>query len=265
MHPSDPSRAPLTRQEAVELGKLRLRKYREQQGRFLLEGERLVGDALAACAPLELALVAAGREARFAALLGDCEAAGIPVLTASEKLLGKITDTRQPQGIAAVAAMPAVDPAAALAAVPADIPVAVLWGVADPGNFGTVMRTADWFGSRGLLFSGGSVDPFNPKTVRSSMGSLFRVRLGEVSDAETLFSLAAAAGRVPVATTSVDGVATDDWQRGESLLRVFGSEAHGLPDELLARIDRRIRIPGGGAESLNLAIAHAVLMYALRP
>lgn len=262
---SDTTRTQLTRQQAMELGKLRLKKHREEQGRFLLEGERLVGDALAAGVPPELVVVAAEREERYASLLAECEDAGVPVLTASGKLLDRITDTRQPQGVAAVASIPPSDPAAALAVVPAGVPVALFWGVADPGNFGTAIRTADWFGSRGLLHSAGSVDPFNPKTVRSSMGSLFRVRLGEVPDADTLFALADAAGRVPVATTAAGGVAADAWPRGESLLLVFGSEAHGLPEEMLARIPRRIRIPGGGAESLNLAVAHAVLMYALRP
>ncbi|MBR9976246.1 MAG: RNA methyltransferase [Bacteroidetes bacterium] len=257
-------RIPLTRQQAVELGKLRLKKYREEQGHFLLEGERLIADALAASAPIERVVVSAGREQRYASLLEELETAGVPVLTASEKLLERITDTRQPQGLAAVAPILPTDAAAAIAAVPTHIPVAAFWGVADPGNFGTAIRSADWFGSRGILYSAGSADPFNPKTVRSSMGSLFRVSLGEVADTEALLALAAKAGRVPVATTATDGVPADSWPRDESVLLVFGSEAHGLPDELLARVPRRIRIPGGGAESLNLAVAHAVFMYALR-
>lgn len=258
-------RTPLTRQQAVDLGKLRLKKYREEQGRFLLEGERLIADAVAARAAIERVVVSAEREDRYAPLLADLETAGVPVHTSSGKLLERMTDTRQPQGIAAVVPMPATDAAAAIAAVPAHIPVAAFWGVADPGNFGTAIRSADWFGSRAILYSAGSVDPFNPKTVRSSMGSLFRVALGEVGDPDALLALAEAAGRVPVATTAAEGVPADAWPRDESVLLLFGSEAHGLPDELLARVSRRIRIPGGGAESLNLAVAHAVLMYALRP
>lgn len=256
-------RTPLTRQQAVELGKLRLKKHRDEQRRFLLEGERLVEDALAAGAALEHAVVDSGREERFAYLLGELEKAGVPVLLASGRLLEKITDTRQPQGIAAVAALPGLDAAAALRAMPLGRPGTVLFGVADPGNLGTMIRTADWFGSRGLLCSDGSADPFNPKTVRSSMGSLFRVSVGRFAGIDELRELAAGAGRELVATTAEGGVPLHEWPRGGNELLVFGSEAHGLPPELLDAIPRRVRIPGGGAESLNLAVAHGVLLHAL--
>jgi RNA methyltransferase, TrmH family len=271
-------RETLSQQLATELGKLRLKKYRDGQRRFLVEGERLVADALDANAldadaldtdaldtdaRIALAVVDAGRLDRYAPLVARIEEAGIPVFTASEKIFEKISDTQQPQGIAVVAEMPELDVRHALAAVPPRIPATVLWGVADPGNFGTVIRTADWFGSRGVLFSSGSADPFNPKTVRSSMGSLFRVALGEITDVDQLLALARESGRELVATTAEDGIPLGEWKSGEGELLLFGSEAHGLPPELLDHIPRRIRIPGSGAESLNLAVSHGILLHSL--
>lgn len=255
--------APLTRLLATELGKLHLRKYREEQGRFMIEGERLVADALRAGARIRLAVVTPERLARSAALVDDLAAAGIPVLEASEKLFEKIAATREPQGIAAVADLPALDAGEALRAVPAGRPAAALWGVSDPGNFGTMIRTTDWFGGGGLLYSAGSADPFSPKVVRATMGSLFRVRLGEAGSFEELRMLASETGRELVAAVAEGGTEADAWRPSGSELLVFGGEAHGLPAELLDRIPRRIRIAGSGAESLNLAVSHGILMHAL--
>ncbi len=256
-------REPLSRQLAVELAKLRLKKHREEKGRFVIEGERLVADAWHAGARVSVAVVERERAERYEALLADIEAAGIPVLEASAKLFEKFTDTREPQGIALVAYLPPLDARAALKAVPMGLPAAVLWGVSDPGNFGTVIRTTDWFGGRGLLFSSGSADPFNAKVVRGTMGSLFRVQLGEVGSAEELFALAEECGRELVATVAEDGTEVQAWPVSGRELLVFGSEAHGLPEELLEGISGRIRITGGSAESLNLGVSHGILTHAL--
>lgn len=268
-HPDATDR--LSKQEAAGLAKLHMKKFRDAEGRFVIEGERLVADAVAANAAIECIFIEEHREERFAALRRRMEDADIRVRTASTALLARITETREPQGIAAVARIPDLDIRNALDAVPADLPVTVLWGVSDPGNFGTIIRTADWFGSRGVLFSRGSADPFNAKTVRGTMGSLFRVRLGEIADVDALCELARDRGRTLVAT--VADAATEDavfpgalatmhgsasWNPAPLL--VFGSEAHGLPAALLDRIPRRIGIPGGGAESLNLAVAHGILL-----
>ncbi len=258
-------REPLTRLVATELGKLHLRKYREEQGRFVIEGERLVADALRSGARIRLAVVTRERIERSAAFVDSLDAAGIPVLEASEKLFGKIAATREPQGIAAVADLPVLDAREALRAMPPGRPAALLWGVSDPGNFGTMIRTTDWFGGGGLLYSAGSADPFSPKVVRATMGSLFRVRLGEVGSIDELRTLASESGRELVAAVAEGGTECGAWRPSGRELLVFGSEAHGLPAELLDMIPRRIRIAGGGAESLNLAVAHGILMHALSP
>lgn len=263
----------LSKQEAADLAKLHLKKYRDAAGRFVIEGERLVRDAIEAGAAIETVIIAREKEDRFADLRARLAVARhegprhkdarIRVLTTSAALLARITETRQPQGIAAVARMPEINIRKAVGAVPGDLPVTVLWDVADPGNLGTIIRSADWFGSRGLLYSRGSVDPFNAKAVRGTMGSLFRVRLGELPDADALFDLARECGRDIIAAVA----AAEDRpehspppRQDRAPLLVFGGEAHGLPATLLARIPRRISIPGGGAESLNLAVAHGILL-----
>lgn len=240
-----------------------MKKFREEHGRFVIEGERLVSDAWNAGAKIFLAIVASDRVDRYAELLSEMEEVGIPVLESSPKLFERICDTRQPQGIAVEAELPVLNARAALNAVDIGQPATVLWEISDPGNFGTVIRTTDWFGVKGLLFSSESADPFNSKVVRGTMGSLFRVQLGAVDSFEELQRLAKESGRELVATVAEGGTDARAWKTNGRELLVFGSEAHGLPAELLDQIPKRIRITGGSAESLNLGISHGILMHAL--
>jgi RNA methyltransferase, TrmH family len=254
----------LTRQAAVELGKLHRRKERGEQRRFILEGERLVAEALAAGANLVSVIVTHERLERFAHLLAGMESAGVPVFVANAPQFAKISDTRQPQGIAAVAELPETDIEAALRAVPDGMPLALLWQITDPGNMGTIIRTTAWFGGGGLLVSSGSVDPWSPKTVRASMGSLFRVQLGELSSVAEIEALATTHGREVVAAVAGDGTPLHACRPSGRELLIFGSEAHGLPQEVLELATQRICIEGhGGAESLNLAVAHGIVLHAL--
>jgi TrmH family RNA methyltransferase len=152
--------------------------------------------------------------------------------------------------------------------------VVALHGAADPGNLGTILRTSDWFGSRALLLSAGSVDPGNPKTVRASMGSLFRVATGEYADLPALIRLAHERGYAvtitgvrPVGGRYGSSIGLDDALHSSlpaRMLLLLGSEAHGLPDEVRALADFSLHIARrGGAESLNLATAHGILLFAL--
>ena len=253
----------LTQQQAKELARLRMKKYREEEGRMLLEGERLVADAVHGGGRPELVVI---EERRFDAeeqLRADCASRAVPVLRAGARLMQKITDTRNPQGIAAVVGLPGTEPAEALAAADPALPLFALQGVSDPGNLGTVLRSTEWFGGASLLLSADSVEPFNPKVVRASMGSVLRLRIGVYRDVSWLTEAARISGRTLTATVAGGGSEPAEL-RGEALLAVLGSEAHGLPAELIAQISSRVTIPGSGAESLNVAIAHAVLSYAWR-
>jgi len=144
--------------------------------------------------------------------------------------------------------------------------VAVLAGIADPGNAGTVLRTADAAGAAAVVFPDGTVDPYNGKCVRASAGSLFHVGLVRGSPAEAAVDALRGAGLTVLAADAHGADDLDDLAADGRLARptawLFGAEAHGLPPELAERADARVRVPiHGRAESLNLAAAAAVCLY----
>ena len=181
---------------------------------------------------------------------------------AEDRAVAALSDSVTPAGVVGVCRFvdrPAADlfEDARLAAVLAD--------VRDPGNAGTVLRCADAAGADGVVLAGTSVDLYNPKTVRASVGSLFHLTTAVEEDPEHVIGRARAAGLQVVAA---DGAGEVDLYDAEDLLRVptawlFGNEAHGLAEPLAAQADHRIRIPiHGKAESLNLSTAAALCLYA---
>jgi len=241
---------------------------------FLAEGPQAVKEALGSAGqPGRLGQARAIRElfvtkaarSRHADLVAAVAATGAPVSEISGDLMAELAQTVTPQGLLAVC--PFIDvPLAELASKEPRL-VVVLANVRDPGNAGTVLRTADAAGADGVIFAGASVDPYNSKCVRSSAGSLFHlpVVLGvRVNDA------VAALRDAGLAVLAADGSATlglDDPDLAGQLARrtawLFGNEAWGLPADLAALADERVAVPiYGRAESLNLAAAAAVCLYA---
>lgn len=191
--------------------------------------------------------------------------AGVPVSTVTDKAAAALSETVTPQGLVAVCSL--VDVPLATALAPGVRLVAVLHGVADPGNAGTVVRVADAAGADAVVFAGDAVDPHNGKCVRASTGSVFHLPIARARDAEEVFAALRGAGLRLVAA---DGYAPEDLVtadlRGDLAVPtawVFGSEAHGLPDAVVESLDAALKVPiYGGAESLNLATAAAVCLYA---
>ena len=179
----------------------------------------------------------------------------------TDEVMAALAQTVSPQGVVGVAETLDVPLADVLARGPRL--VAVLAYARDPGNAGTIVRTADAAGADAVVFPDDSVDPYNPKCVRSSAGSLFHLPVvhgGSVAD--TLAALRAAGLRA-LATTADAGTLLDDADLRGPAAWVFGNEAWGLPDEVITLADERVRVPiHGKAESLNLAIAAAVCLYA---
>lgn len=211
--------------------------------------------------------VTADVAAREPALLAHAEGAGVRVAVVTEKAAAALSDTVTPQGLAAVCTQVLVPLADAVRGARL---VVVLAGVADPGNAGTVVRTADAAGADAVVLTGagdaGPVDPHNGKCVRASMGSLFHVPVAVETDPHVVLRALRAAGLTTLATggraPTELGPATDVLLAGPSSW-LFGSEAHGLPDELVEAADHAVRVPiHGRAESLNLATAAAVCLYA---
>ncbi len=189
----------------------------------------------------------------------DSLIAGAPVHVVTDKAAKALSDTVTPVGLIAVCDIPEVELADVL-----DGPklVAVAVETSDPGNAGTLIRLADAMGADALILAGDSVDPYNPKCLRSSAGSIFSVPVVSVGDTRALIADLVSAGLVVMATT-LDGeasLATIDLNVPTAWL--FGSEAHGLPAEIAAAADVRVQIPmTGTAESLNVAAAAAICLY----
>lgn len=224
-----------------------------------MEGPQAVREALAAGGLLEL-FVSDGD----AALVALAELAGTPVTRVSGAVLSVMASTVSPQGLLGTAALLDIDVGTALSGAPRL--VAVLHEVADPGNAGTVVRTADAAGADAVVLTGSSVDPHNAKCVRATAGSLWHLPVVHgIALAEALTALRATGLQV-LATSGSRGDDLDDLLDAGALTAptawLFGTEAHGLPSDVLAAADRRVRIPlHGQAESLNLAAAAAVCLY----
>jgi TrmH family RNA methyltransferase len=247
---------------------LRRRRDREEAGRFLAEGPQAVAAALARPGTVRELFVTAEGARRLGPVLDTARRAGVPVSEVTDEAAAALSGTVTPQGVVAVCEDVDVPLPVALARRPRL--VAVLVGIRDPGNAGTVLRTADAAGAGAVLFAGAAVDPYNGKCVRASAGSLFHLDVVRCDDAAAALPALRAAGlRVLAATprgdTDLDALAGA--RPGRSGLAgptawLFGSEAHGLPPELAAAADARVRVPiHGRAESLNLAAAAAVCLY----
>lgn len=255
MTPLSAGTTPLTAGNArvKDARKLSRRSVRTERRLFLADGPKAVEGALGVpgCVVEVFATPAAAEQ--YAGLLTDA-----PVTLVDQRALASLSDAVTPAGLVAVCRFlePALPSAPRLLALCAD--------VRDPGNAGTVVRCADAAGADGVVLAGDSVDAYNPKTIRASVGSLFHLPVTLERDPAAAVAAAREAGLVVLAA-DMDG--EDLFAADELLARptawLFGNEAWGLPDELRAQADHVVSIPiYGRAESLNLATAAAVCLYA---
>ncbi|MDR7277473.1 TrmH family RNA methyltransferase [Catenuloplanes atrovinosus] len=245
--------------------KLHRRRDRDAARRFLAEGPQAVAEALAS--PGTVIELFGTTEAlhRYASLSRAATDAGAEVSEVSDEALAALADTVQPQGVVALCHQTDVPLATALERRPRL--VAALAEIRDPGNAGTVLRTADAAGAGAVVFAGDAVDPFNGKCVRSTAGSLFHVDVVRGPDPVEAVTAARAAGLTVLAATGYGDADLDSLADAGALsvrtMWIFGSEAHGLSADVLAAADHRVKVPMyGRAESLNLAAAAAVCLYA---
>ncbi len=239
---------------------LRQARARRERGCFTLEGPTLLAEALRSGLVLEeLYGTAAGLEAATA-LVAEAEAAGVPAFEVPDRVLARLSDVETPPGVLAVARQLRT-PLATLLDRPG--PVLLLAGLGDPGNAGTLVRTAEAFGAAGVVFGRGGVDPYAPKVVRAAMGALFRLPVA-TAEASELLAAAAAAGR-PVVATATEGEPLAQADLDPRSIVAVGSERHGV-GAWLPRWDRAVRVEQQGpTESLNAAVAGAIVLYEMRP
>ncbi|MEU0932745.1 MULTISPECIES: RNA methyltransferase [unclassified Embleya] len=245
--------------------RLAKRAFRARERLFLAEGPQAVREAVALPGTLRELYITPEVAERYPDLVTGAAAARVPVFTATDEVVGAISQTVTPQGVVALCRFVDVPLEQAMAARP-DL-VAVLANVRDPGNAGTVLRAADAAGAEAVVLTDASVDPYNPKAVRASVGSLFHLPVVTGSRIEdTVAALRAAGMRVLAADgagdADLDGE-LDAGGLGGPTAWIFGNEAWGLPEETRALADAVVRVPiHGRAESLNLATAAAVCLYA---
>ncbi|MBR0368901.1 MAG: RNA methyltransferase [Clostridia bacterium] len=231
---------------------LNQRKGRLEQGRFLVEGEKMIREALS-CGLAVRDVLALEDHAYFAGRL-KARAFVVP-----EGVLQAVCDTRSPQGICASFDLPEPTP---LSAAPDRI--VALDGVQDPGNLGTIWRTADAAGFGAILLGGGCADPLSPKVQRAAMGSGFRVPFMTVDDLPDALRSMKAMGWTVMAS---DLHGMDFYRRpnpGNRYVLVIGNEARGISHGTKLVADMLLKLPmRGGAESLNAAVAAGIMMYGL--
>ncbi len=241
---------------------LHRRKARARRGLALAEGIRLVEEMLAAEAECKGAVIseALGTTPRGLQMIAALEAHGIPIERIDDRALQDVAATEHPQGIV-VAYRPrtwSLDDVQ----VAAGRPLILLDGVQDPGNVGTIARTAVAFGAAGLVALSGTVDLTNPKVVRSAVGALFRLPHLHV-DADVIRQWLWTRA-IPIWVTTSDGVAVGDDEVVGAIALVLGNEGAGISTELLSAAERRIGIPiHQEAESLNVAVAAGILLHRL--
>lgn len=229
---------------------LKDRKGRRETGCFLVEGRKMVEEALASAFPVEAVLVDDARLDEFTL------PAGIPAYSMPGHVLAAVCDTKTPQGIAAIVRMAEVSLAGKR--------LVAMDGVQDPGNVGTIIRTADAAGFDGVILSAQCADVFSPKVLRATMGSVFRMGIRVTDDLPGLLANMVQEG-ASVLSSQLDG--EPFYQRSplnERFVLVIGSEGNGVTDEVKAVATHKVKLPmRGGAESLNAAVAAGIMMYEL--
>jgi TrmH family RNA methyltransferase len=228
-------------------------------GHCAIEGMRILEEAIRSGLKFRAVFFNSSALAKAERLLPQL-AAHVETLLLPDKLFATAVPSDSPQGVAALVRCPVFRVEDVLAKSSAG-PVLAISGVQDPGNLGTILRSAEAFGAAGVLLGEGTVSPFNSKVVRASAGSVFRLPIARVKLAEILPQMRSQGLRL-VATSSHKGTALHDAQLSGPLAVFVGSEGAGLPRDLLAQMDGTLAIPhSANVESLNAGVAASIVLY----
>jgi RNA methyltransferase, TrmH family len=244
------------------------RSARRDEGAFVVEGFNVLDAALDGEADIEAFFAApeAEADAECRALLDRAAARGVPVHRLEAGVLDRVAGTVTPQPVLAVVRrrpLTLADVTGAEGSEPKILVVGV--DVRDPGNAGTLVRSTEAAGAHGVIFCRGSVDVTNPKTVRASAGALFHVPVVEGAVPQEVLGVLGDLGLMRIAAVAHDGERPDRVDLNRPVALVLGNEAHGLPADVLDRVDTRVTIPmPGRSESLNLGMAASILLYEVR-
>ncbi|SFC15213.1 RNA methyltransferase, TrmH family [Alkalibacterium subtropicum] len=242
--------------QVKEWKKLLTRKGRKKQNRYLVEGLHLVEEAMKSDAEIDVLVIREDKVTDYAYLYEERE---IDAVEVTEEISSMLSDAVTEQGVLAV-----IKSQESPESLRGDKPVLMLDEVQDPGNLGTLIRTADAAGFEGVIIGKGSVDLFNPKALRSAQGSHFHLSIIH-DDIETWISVFKDRG-IPVYGTALDerAVSYRSIEPQEKFALIVGNEGNGVNPQILEQTDENLYIPiKGQAESLNVAIAASILMFSL--
>ena len=247
-----------------QIKRLQQKKYRLQEQAFFVEGLRVVLTAVEHKAPIQTLIYAPDLLTSDIArqMLAEQANAGRSCIPVSSEIFTAISGRDHPAGLGAIiqTTWPALD---SLTVQPADLWLALV-EISDPGNLGTILRTADSFGAAGVILVGSTVDPSHPTTVKASMGSLFTIPLAQTENPGNLFRWAAQNQMQTIATSAKATQSLRQTAVRRPILLILGSEGEGLPATILSAADLQLTIPmQGTTTSLNLAIAAGILLYEL--
>ncbi len=268
-------------QRIKEISNLKQKKFRTESGKFFAEGLRAVEEAVRYADVTEV-FYTGTEDRKLQELLNLAEEKKIPLCQVDDKVMAKLSDTKTPQGVLAVIRLPDNDLrqlqphmadkkrhagkqdsiGKAVPETDNNAPVVILDRIQDPGNMGTIIRTADAAGALGIILLEDCVDPFSPKAVRASMGSLFHLPVVQGVTAEEALTWCYRSGYEPVATAMQGAANIYKADLSKKTAFIFGNEANGVSEALQAAVQTRLFIPMTGlAESMNVATAAGIILF----
>ncbi len=255
----------LSKQKFSLLQLLKNKKHRYKSGLFILEGEKIIKDAVKFGA--EISFVAYSpkflKSKKSEEFLNYLKNKKIEIYESSDSEIERVSEVETSQGIIAVAKMFSYDEENVLKSIERKklATIVALEKISDPGNLGTIFRICDWFGIDLILISDGSVDVFNPKTLRSTMGSIFNVPFLQNVDLKNSITKFKNAGFKIYSTSPLGRIDFHEVLSDEKIIFVFGSESHGVSNEIMKLSDAIVKVKKfGKAESLNVAVSTAVIL-----
>ena len=250
-------------QRVKDVANLKQKQYRTETGAFFAEGLRAVIEAVQFADLSELFFIKT-EENKLTEIIKTAEEKGVRLYCVDEKVMAKLSDTKAPQGVLAVIKMPKDRLQKLNPGTSSDnnAPVIILDRVQDPGNLGTIIRTADAVGALGMILLEGCVDAFSPKVVRASMGSLFHLPVIQDVFPEEALTWCYRHGYEPAATALKNAQNMYKADLSKKMAFIFGNEANGVAEELQAAAETRLFIPmAGQAESMNVAMAAGIVLF----
>ncbi|MCX8009525.1 MAG: RNA methyltransferase [Ignavibacteria bacterium] len=249
----------LTRSKFKLLQSLRQKKFRNQYNLFLIEGEKIVSECLNSDWVIQEIFLTEDYSNKNQKLVNLTKSKLIDISFISSKDLERISSDVSPQGILALVENREFDIAYTL-----NNPnkrFVLLDGISDPGNLGTIIRSADWFGMNGIFLSDKSVEAFNPKVIKASMGSIFHLPIFENCNLTKLI-VELKNKNCKIFSADIKGESVKSIKEKNNYALIFGNESLGLSDELKSLSDSVVTIPSKGkSESLNVAIAASIIFY----